>query len=116
MPHYTRAFKMGFLCAGAGSIEINSDDDTWNSVLSVGFAGSGIAGTHSLADAVPGYTDDPVVVSADSTNRAIDVTFAAAPANTTLTWEITDTGGGKTLRVYSVMLVPMWPLAGQSLV
>ena len=109
VPAWTQHYQLGFLCSGYGQIVVGSSDDTYDATLDVN-VGSGISGTHNVDDAQVVWLGEPMDSVADSTkNRALDVDYQDSEQRVTLDWTITDQSASLSLRVYSIVVVPMWP-------
>ena len=109
IPTYTEHVRLGFLCSGSGYIVTDITGDTYNTKILVE-AGDGTSGAHSVAGAHWVVQDLPIATpSANNVNRSHSVSFASAPHRVAAEWTITDTSGSKSLRVYSVSLIPLWP-------
>ena len=102
IPQYTQYVRFGLVASGRGSVTLTSADDTYNCVSEV-YAGAGTTGTHSVDDAVLHWVDGPVAVSANGSDRSLDVTDQSSPAAVTFTFAITDQSGSQTLKVYAIV-------------
>ena len=109
LPTFTANARFGFLCSGSGTITVTCDDDTYDAVLTVN-TGAGGSGDHSLDAAVMVWMGDPLgTPSVHTDNRSLDTTLQSSPHFSTFSWEIADTSGSQTLRVYTVALAWEWP-------
>lgn len=106
IPQYTQYIGIGVLAVGRGTLTVTADSDTYNAVKIVQI-GDGKTGNLEFSNALWLWFDDPIEVTANGTDRALEASDGASPETVILTATLADHSVSEFLRVKQLLVVPL---------
>lgn len=119
LPCYTRHVRIRMICTGAGQVTLTSVSDTNNVVIPVAVDDAGVGSIDNYVIIDSGPPQSETVVVANGENRAMnhEAAFGGFSAPYRDVWTVAVTNAtGKTLKVWSLCIIPILPPANTALV
>jgi len=105
IPPFCEYIAIGCYATGRGTLEVDASTDSYNGSKTL-VIGSGA--DHDFEnDGIWVWFQDPITVTSDGTDRALDASDDSAPEIVQLTATITDYSGSETLEVHQLIV---WPI------